>query len=68
MTADDMVLNFVTPMNLEANKDGIRIYCIISNLTEHIIVEWGREPSFDELPLKAPKAETKYDNLNDIEF
>ena len=61
MTADDMVLNFVTPMNLEANKDGIRIYCIISNLTEDIIVEWGREPPFDELPLKAPKykAETK---------
>ena len=56
-----MVLNFVTPMNLEANKDGIRIYCIISNLTEDILVEWGREPPFDELPLKAPKykAETK---------
>ena len=50
-----MVLNFVTPMNLEANKDGIRIYCIISNLTEDILVEWGREPPFDELPLKAPK-------------
>merc|ERR1711990_1369296 len=62
MTADDMVLNFVTPMNLEANKDGIRIYCIISNLTEDILVEWGREPPFDELPLKAPKykAETNY--------
>ena len=61
MTADDMVLNFVTPMNLEANKDGIRIYCIISNLTEDIVVQWGREPPFDELPLKAPKykAETK---------
>ena len=34
---------------------------IISNLTEDIVVEWGREPPFDELPLKAPKykGETK---------
>ena len=47
MTVDDMVLNFVTPMNLEANKDGIIIYCIISNLTKDIIVKWGRKPPFD---------------------
>ena len=47
MTADNMVLNFVTLINLEANKDGIRIFRIISNLTKDIIVEWGREPPFD---------------------